>query len=283
MTAKNSINTASCPENTLERTLEPLLARVRVVLVGTTHAGNIGSTARAMKTMGLTRLMLVQSKAQINAEATALASSAVDILEQAQSFDSLDAALQGCHWVVGASARLRDQAQTLMTVRQAAEQVQIELLPPTTPVTTPSDGIKVSSPATEVALVFGREHAGLTNIELGRCHAHMFIPANPAYSSLNLAQAVQIVAYEIRMALAGGCVLPTALEPTLTAPHDNVENLLTHWQCTLEQLAFLDPAQPRHMMQKLRQLLHRARISPNEVDILRGMLTAMQRRLTRKD
>jgi TrmH family RNA methyltransferase len=282
MTAKNSINTASCPENTLERTLQPLLARVRIVLVGTTHAGNIGSTARAMKTMGLTRLMLVQSKAQINEKSIALASSAVDILEQAQSFDSLDAALQGCHWVVGASARRRDQAQTLMTVRQAAEQVQTELLPITMQ-NTQANETNANHEGTEVALVFGREHAGLTNIELGRCHAHMFIPANPAYSSLNLAQAVQIIAYEIRMALAEGHTLPSALEPAITAPHDNVENLLTHWQCTLEQLAFLDPTQPRHMMQKLRQLLHRARISPNEVDILRGMLTAMQRRLTRKD
>lgn len=271
MTAKNSINTAFCPEKALDRTLEQSLARVRVVLIGTTHPGNIGSAARAMKTMGLSRLILVQPKAQIDADALAMASNALDVLDQIQHFDDLDNALQGCHWVVGASARLRDRPHELFTARQMADYARDAWL------------MNPAHPEAEIALVFGREHAGLTNIELGRCHAHMLIPANPAYSSLNLAQAVQIIAYELRQALLGESASPKHLELPFPATHDAMENLLAHWQATLHELDFLDAKQPRHMMQKLRYLLQRAQITPNEVDILRGMLTAMQRRLTQKE
>lgn len=246
---------------------DPRFARIRVVLVGTTHPGNIGATARAMKTMGLARLMLVAPKARIDAEAEAMASGATDVLQSAQIVDSLDAALTGCHWVVGASARLRDAPHELMTVRQAAGQAIREL----------------AAQEGEVALVFGREHAGLTNAELGRCHAHMVIPANPEYSSLNLAQAVQVTAYELRQALLEDEGIPPAVELPTPAPHDAVENLLAHWQAALEGLGFLDPANPRHLMQKLRHLLQRARVTPNEVDILRGMLTAVQRHTHRQD
>ncbi|MDM7322270.1 MAG: RNA methyltransferase [Gammaproteobacteria bacterium] len=242
---------------------DPRFARLRIVLVGTTHPGNIGSTARAMKTMGLARLILVAPKARIDAEAEAMASGATDVLRSAQIVDSLDAALIGCHWVVGASARLRDAPHELLTVRQAAVQAIRELAV--------QEG--------EVALVFGREHAGLTNAELGRCHAHMIIPAHPEYSSLNLAQAVQVTAYELRQALLEDEGLRPAVELPAPAPHDAVENLLAHWQAVLEGLGFLDPANPRHLMQKLRHLLQRARITPNEVDILRGMLTAVQKKM----
>lgn len=237
------------------------LERIRIVLVGTTHPGNIGSAARAMKTMGLSRLVLVAPKAVVNAEAEAMASGATDVLANAQIVDDLDAGLAGCRWVVGASARLRDAPYELMTARKAAERARAELR------------------AGEVALVFGREHAGLTNIELGRCHAHMVIPANPDYSSLNLSQAVQVVAYELRQALLGETEMTAEpVELPVAAAHDAVEGLLTHWQSTLVGLEFLDPANPRHLMQKLRHLLQRARVTPNEVDILRGMLTAVQRK-----
>ncbi|MEF3193801.1 MAG: RNA methyltransferase, partial [Halothiobacillaceae bacterium] len=206
-------------------------------------------------------------KATIDAEAEAMASGAIDVLQSAQIVDSLDAALVGCHWVVGASARLRDAPREPITVRQAASQVVQEL--------EGGDG--------EVALVFGREHAGLTNAELGRCHAHMVIPANPEYSSLNLAQAVQVATYELRQALLGDrCITPPVEHPA-PAPHDAVEGLLAHWQQVFEGLGFLDPANPRHLMQKLRHLLQRARVTPNEVDILRGMLTAVQRHTHRQD
>lgn len=249
-----------CPSTQAE---EALLSRIRIVLVGTTHAGNIGSAARAMKTMGLSRLILVAPKAAINAEALALASGAADVLEAAQVVDHLDAGLVGCRWVVGSSARLRDAPYELMSFRQAAMHSLTEL--------TTGEG--------DVALVFGREHAGLTNAELGRCHAHMMIPANPEYSSLNLAQAVQVAAYEVRQALLGEGALPKPAPMPAPAPHDAVENLLTHWQDTLLLLGFLDPSNPRHLMQKLRAMLQRCRISQNEVDILRGMLTAIQRKM----
>jgi len=246
---------------------DPRFERIRIVLVGTTHPGNIGSSARAMKTMGFGRLVLVTPKAAIDSEAEAMAAGSTDVLQEACIVDSLDEALAGCHWVVGSSARLRDAPHELLTVRQAAAQAAAEL----------------AQQDREVALVFGREHAGLTNIELGRCHAHMVIPANPAYSSLNLAQAVQVATYELRQALLGQPSLTPPVELPPPAPHDAVERLLAHWQVTLEELGFLDPANPRHLMQKLRHLLQRARVTPNEVDILRGMLTALQRHSHRQD
>lgn len=261
MTQQNTIARPSLPGQ------DTRFARIRIVLVGTTHPGNIGSTARAMKTMGLARLILVAPKASIDAEAEAMASGATDVLQSAQIVDTLDAALAGCHWVVGASARLRDAPHELLTVRQAAGQAALEL----------------AQEGREVAMVFGREHAGLTNAELGRCHAHMVIPANPDYSSLNLAQAVQVTAYELRQALLEDEALLPPLERPAPAPHDAVESLLAHWQAVLEGLGFLDPAHPRHLMQKLRHLLQRARVTPNEVDILRGMLTAVQRHTHRRD
>lgn len=247
---------------------DPRFERIRIVLVGTTHPGNIGSAARAMKTMGLARLVLVAPKATIDAEAEAMASGATDVLRTARIVDGLDEALAGCRWVVGASARLRDAPHELLTARRAAGQAVREL----------------AQEGGEVALVFGREHAGLTNAELGRCHAHMVIPANPDYSSLNLAQAVQVAAYELRQALLeeAGTVPPQVALP-MPAPHDAVENLLAHWRVALEGLGFLDPANPRHLIQKLRHLLQRARVTPNEVDILRGMLTAMQRHTKKQD
>ena len=266
MTAKFSTNHESCPDYSIES----ILTRVRVVLVGTTHGGNIGASARAMKTMGLSRLVLVQPKAKLDAEAFSMASNALDVMDNIQRFDDLDAALAGCQWVIGASARLRDQPHELMSTRQMGEYARAHWL------------LNPQHQQAEIALVFGREHSGLTNMELGRCHAHMMIPANPAYSSLNLAQAVQIACYELRQALLGDNPLPQRLESPAPATHDALENLLQHWQTTLHELEFLDPKHPRHMMQKLRFLLQRAQITANEVDILRGMLTAVQRKTSTK-
>ena len=263
MTAKFSTTHEPCPENNIDSTLQ----RVRIVLVGTTHGGNVGASARALKTMGLSRLVLVQPKAKLDAEAFSMASNALDVMDNIQRFDDLDAALAGCHWVIGASARLRDRPHELMSTRQMAEYARANWL------------MNPQLPQAEIALVFGREHSGLSNVELGRCHAHMMIPANPVYSSLNLAQAVQIACYELRQALLGDTPLPPPLESPPPATHDALENLLQHWQTTLHELEFLDPQHPRHMMQKLRSLLQRAQITPNEVDILRGMLTAVQRKI----
>ncbi len=257
---------------TLQHSTAPLasnpaaLGRVRIVLVGTTHPGNLGACARAMKTMGLGQLVLVAPKARLDAEAEAMAAGSQDVLHAARLVEGLAEALAGCHWVVGASARLRDAPHRLMSVREAAGLAAHEL----------------ALPEREVALVFGREHAGLTNTELGLCHAHMMIPANPQYSSLNLAQAVQVAAYELRQALLQDPPLP-AVELPPPAPHDALERLLTHTQAVLEEVGFLDAAQPRHLMQKLRHLLLRARPTQNEVDILRGGLTAIQRKINPRD
>ncbi|HES76207.1 MAG TPA: RNA methyltransferase [bacterium] len=271
MTAKNSTNLAVCPDSATDTPthahVESTLRRVRVVLIGTTHAGNIGAAARAMKTMGLTKLMLVEPKAKLDAHAFSMASNALDVMDAIQRFDDLDGALAGCHWVIGASARLRDRPHELMSVRQMGEHARTAWL------------LNPHYPQAEIALVFGREHSGLTNVELGRCHAHMMIPANPVYSSLNLAQAVQIACYELRQALLSDTPILPQLESPQPAAHDAVENLLQHWETTLHTLEFLDPQNPRHMMQKLRFLLQRAQVTPNEVDILRGMLTAVQRKI----
>ena len=265
MTAKHSTNKDTCPQSDMHHVTA--FQRVRIVLVGTTHAGNIGAAARALKTMGFSRLILVQPAARLDANAFSMASNALDVMDNILRFDDLDSALAGCHWVVGASARLRDRPHDLMSVRQMADQAhQAWLMNP-------------QHPKSEIALVFGREHSGLTNVELGRCHAHMIIPANPDYSSLNLAQAVQIACYELRQSLHGNTALPPKPESPLPATHDALENLLQHWQTTLHELEFLDAQNPRHMMQKLRYLLQRAQVTPNEVDILRGMLTAVQRKI----
>lgn len=258
---KNTTNEQTCPPTD---PLEPLLSRVRVVLVGTTHSGNIGASARAMKTMGLRRLVLVDAKAKLDAEAFAMASNALDVMDGIQRVTTLDEGLQGCHWVIGASARLRDRPCELMSSRQMADHARDNYL---------------NHPDAEIALVFGREHSGLTNQELGRCHAHMLIPANPVYSSLNLAQAVQIACYELRQSLLGTFATSQQDMQPLPATHDAIENLMHHWQETLHLIDFLDDKHPRHMMQKLRYLVQRAQITQNEVDILRGMLTAMQRNM----
>ncbi|MEW5837409.1 MAG: RNA methyltransferase [Pseudomonadota bacterium] len=269
MAAEISTNQASCPESFAAASstdLTSALQRVRIILVGTTHAGNIGAAARALKTMGFTRLMLVDPKVKLNAEAFSMASNALDVMDAIQRFDHLDAALAGCHWVIGASARLRDRPHELMSARKMGEYACDAWL------------MNPQRPQAEIAVVFGAEHSGLSNAELGRCHAHMLIPANPAYSSLNLAQAVQIACYELRQALLAGNLHPLQLENPPPATHDALENLLRHWQDTLIGLEFLDAQNPRHMMQKLRYLLQRAQITQNEVDILRGMLTAVQRK-----
>jgi TrmH family RNA methyltransferase len=158
------------------------LARIRVILINTTHPGNIGATARAMKVMGLSSLHLVTPKLFPNAEATAMASGADDLLQNAVLHDSLDSALAGCSLVLGTSARLRSLSMPMLDARRAANQAVVE------------------SDSHEVALLFGRERYGLTNEEMQRCQFLVNIPSNPDYSSLNLAQAVQILSYELRVA-----------------------------------------------------------------------------------
>jgi tRNA/rRNA methyltransferase/tRNA (cytidine32/uridine32-2'-O)-methyltransferase len=238
-----------------------MLENVRIVLVETSHPGNIGAAARAMKTMGLSSLVLVRPENYPNAEATARASGADDVLGAARVVDSLAEGLAGCRLVIGSSARLRTRRWPQLGPREAGETAMRE------------------ADAGEVALVFGRERTGLTNEELDLCHYLVTIPANPDYSSLNLAAAVQVLAYELRMA-TGETKVHDAGEEHGEAPAgaDDVERFYAHLQETLIELDFLDPENPRHLMRRLRRLYNRVRLTENEINILRGILTAASKK-----
>ncbi|MDX1460021.1 MAG: RNA methyltransferase [Xanthomonadales bacterium] len=244
------------------RTADPVagsLARMRIVLVETTHPGNIGATARAMKVMGLSRLHLVQPLHFPHADATARASGADDILKHATVHDSLESALGGCSLVLGTSARLRSLSMPQFDVREAAGQALDE----------PGEA--------DVAILFGRERHGLTNEQIQRCHRLVHIETNPEYGSLNIAQAVQLMAYELRMAALG--LEGKALPPTDWQPVDagQMELFYQHLEQTLLEIEFLNPAQPKKLMMRLRRLFNRARPDQNEINILRGILAAAQR------
>ena len=234
------------------------LARVRIVLINTTHPGNIGATARSMKVMGLSALHLVTPKIYPHADATARASGADDVLQRAQVHRSLEDALAGCGLVLGTSARLRSLPLPLLDARRAASQTLAE------------------SADHEVAVLFGRERYGLTNEEMQRCHFLVNIPANPDYSSLNIAQAVQIIVYELRVAAMGYAGI--AVEPPDWQPVDGaqMERLFEHLEATLLDIRFLNPRQPKKLMARLRRLFNRARPDQNEVNILRGIFKAAQ-------
>lgn len=238
------------------------LERFRVVLINTTHPGNIGATARAMKVMGLSRLHLVNPKIFPSADATARASGADDILQHAQVHQSLETALEDCGLVLGTSARLRSLPMPMLDARAAAGQAVAE------------------SAGHEVALLFGRERHGLTNDEMQRCNFLVNIPTNPEYGSLNIAQAVQIMAYEIRLAAmaASGGEVGVVLPPADWQPVDGaqMELLFEHLEQTLLDLEFLNPKQPKKLMARLRRLFNRARPDQNEMNILRGILRAAQ-------
>lgn len=234
------------------------LSSVCIVLVNPTHPGNIGAAARAMKTMGVTALRLVEPRDFPSEHATARASGAADLLESAQIFSSLDAAIADCHLVVGTSARSRHIDWPLWSANECAKKM-IE-----------------AAPGGKVAVVFGRERMGLTNEELDRCHAMVSIPANPDYASLNLGSAVQILCYELRR--AAGAVLPgQGSTPAQTATRAQMEGFYSHLQATLEQTGFLDPGEPKLLMRRLQRLFNRAQPDEKEVNILRGILTAVQR------
>lgn len=237
-----------------------MLDNIRIVLVNTSHPGNIGASARAMKTMGLDQLWLVQPKDFPNAEATARASGADDLLARAVVCDDLDSALAGCRWVVGASARLRTITVPPLLPRDCARQARQEC----------EQG--------KVALLFGREQSGLSNDELDRCHALVHIPTDAAYGSLNLAMAVQVLAYELRMAYLDDDWQPPPEigEHTPLAEVGEVERFYAHLELALTELEFLDPANPRQLMRRLRRLFNRVRLDRNEVNILRGILSAAQ-------
>jgi TrmH family RNA methyltransferase len=232
---------------------------IRIVLVGTTHPGNIGATARAMLTMGLDRLTLVAPREFPSDEASARAAGADAVLEQARVCATLDEALAGCRFVVGASARLRGLSWSTVSPREVAPRLLAE------------------SVQGEAAVVFGRESSGLSNDELASCHQLLNIPTNPGYSSLNLAMAVQVVAYELRLAmLAEAGPGPTPERPDPLATVADLERFYAHLERTLVDAGFLNPANPRHLMLRLRRLFSRALLEEKEVRILRGILSALE-------
>ncbi len=244
------------------------LQNIRVVLVNTSHAGNIGGAARAMKNMGLSRLVLVDPEDFPSPNAVARASGATDILDSARVVATLEEALAGCSLVLGTSARDRRIPWPLLDPRECA-----------------SVSVEQSAGGGEVALVFGREYAGLTNEELQRCQYHVHIPSDPQFSSLNLAAAVQVLTYEVRMAWLAAEGRPTKVEKLETTAMldaqpvtvDELENYFGHLEQTLVDIGFLDPTKPRHLMSRLRRLYGRSGISKLEMNILRGILTETQK------
>lgn len=243
-----------------------MLQNIRVVLVGTTHPGNIGGAARAMKNMGLSRLVLVDPRIFPSPDADARASGATDILEGAQVVATLEEALTGCRLVLGTSARDRSLPWPMLDPRASGVKV-----------------VEQAGQGAEVALVFGREHAGLTNEELQRCHFHVHVPSDPGFSSLNLAAAVQVLSYEVRMSWLAASEQPAHDEPSKMAHNaelatmDEMEGFYGHLEATLVAIGFLDPEKPRHLMARLRRLFGRSEVEHSELSILRGILTETQK------
>jgi tRNA/rRNA methyltransferase/tRNA (cytidine32/uridine32-2'-O)-methyltransferase len=231
---------------------------LRIVLMETSHAGNIGAAARAMKNMGLDDLWLVAPKSFPDDDATARASGAGELLASATVVADLDQALKGCGLIAAVSARQRSLAWPCKTPREAAAE------------------IVARTANTTVALLFGREKYGLSNEELERCHLLISIPANPEYSSLNLAMAVQLLAYEIRLASGHNSLPPVSVDsPPATA--ENMQRFYQHLEEVLLENGFLDPDNPRQLMRRLRRLFNRAVPDENEINILRGILSAVQK------
>ena len=229
------------------------LERTRIVLVGTTHPGNIGAAARAMRTMGLARLHLVAPACDPgDAKAVARAAGASELLEQARVYPDLASALAGCRAAFGLSARPRSGRQPQHDLRPAAEAAAGE----------GGEG--------DLAWVFGRERTGLTNAELDRCHALVRIPADPAYQSLNLAQSVQLVAWELRMVGTGAAAGPAEADPPASV--DTLERFFEHLEEVAGRVGFLDRHNPALTMRRLRHLFRRAQPREDEVRLLRGLL-----------
>lgn len=234
-----------------------MLSNIRIVLVNTSHTGNIGSAARAMKTMGLSELYLVDPVSPPDSHSSALAAGATDVLGNLKIVDNLEQAIEGCGLVVGTSARSRTLPWPMLEPRECGTKLVDE---------------SVNYP---VALVFGRENNGLSNDELQLCHFHVCIPANPEYSSLNLAAAVQTLCYEIRMGyLAKDARPPVEQDYPLT---DDLERFYTHLEQTLLKTGFIIEKHPGMVSSKLRRLFNRARPEAQELNILRGILASVEK------
>lgn len=251
------------------------LSQIRIVMVNTTLAANIGAAARALKTMGLTRLVLVAPKHFPSPEATALAAGAVDLLSRVEVVDSLETAIADCHLVFGTSARSRTMPWPLLDVREAMALAQ-----------------QNAQQGQQIAIVFGREDRGLTNDELALCHYHVSIPSNPSYGVLNVAAAIQIVSYELRMhalltdnLVSSGDDNPAAYQmPVISqmswdepiVDQASMQQFHRHLEQMLTDIDFLDPKNPRLLPLRLKRLFARIRLDQTEYNLLRGVFGRVQ-------
>jgi len=243
-----------------------MLENIRIVLSHTSHPGNIGAAARAMKNMGVSRLSLVNPKKFPHNEAIARAAGAEDVLVNAKICSSLDEALADTVFSLAISARHRNLGPEPVQAREAASEV-LELA---------KNGV--------VALVFGNETSGLSNEEVQRCQRTVFIPANPEYTSLNLGAAVQILCYELRLAAFGGHPPVVSKAVPFASPlatNEDVERFYTHLESVMVATGFLDPQQPKRLMPKLRRLFGRSDLERDEINILRGILDAVEKNIGR--
>lgn len=238
-----------------------LLNSVKVVLVGTTHPGNIGATARAMKNMGILDLALVEPKEFPSDVATFRSKAAKDILEKASVHTSLEEAISECELVVGTSARGRTVPWPVLNPREAAEEMH------------------KSSLNGKVAIVFGREDRGLTNEELGLCNFHVHIPSDPEYSSLNLSQAVQILAYEIRLSYLQDLHVNEEYWDVELANNEQTERLINHMDELMQEVDFYDVENPRKLLVRVRRFFKRSKIDVMEANIFRGLFATIQKKL----
>lgn len=238
----------------------PVPPDIRIVLVDPSHPGNIGAAARALKNMGLSQLTLVRPKQFPHSEAVARASGADDVLAQARVVDSLPEALAGCGLIAATTSRGRDQNYRVLDVREAATRL-VE-----------------SARSKPAAILFGAERTGLTNEDLEAAHILIRIPANEAYLSLNLGMAVQLVTYELFRAWGARPPIPAPNAAPLASP-EQMQQLFGHLAQVLEEIEFRDRTQAgTHLMSRIRRFLQRAELDVNEVNILRGILAAMQGR-----
>ncbi|MFZ4834486.1 tRNA (cytosine(32)/uridine(32)-2'-O)-methyltransferase TrmJ [Rouxiella sp. Mn2063] len=239
-----------------------MLQNIRIVLVETSHTGNMGSTARAMKTMGLTNLYLVNPLVKPDSQAISLSAGASDVIGNATIVDTLDEAIAGCSLVIGTSARSRTLPWPMLEPRECGEHSARTAL------------------STPVALVFGRERVGLTNEELQKCNYHVCIPANPEYSSLNLAMAVQIIAYEVRVAWLAQLEAAKPQIEYAETPYplvDDLERFYQHMEHVLLDIGFIRKSHPGQVMSKIRRMFTRTRPESHELNILRGILTSIEK------
>jgi tRNA/rRNA methyltransferase len=240
------------------------LKNIRIVLCETAHPGNIGAAARAMKTMGLAHLALVAPERFPDPQAEWLAVGAADLLRSARVHAAFDEALAGVAFAVACTARPREVAVPMVAAREAAARM-----------------IEVAR-RQPVALVFGNETAGLTQAEVSKCQLLATIPADPAFSSLNVAAAVQVLAYELRLAAVGVTVRDRSGKPAEYATFEEIERFYEHLEQSLLAAGFLNPRSPKKLMERLRRLFGRTRLEQEEINILRGVIKTLAQPKSRK-